>query len=407
MAQEKYDVFISYSRKDHEQVVAFKKEIEATTMASCWMDLEGIESGNPKFTQAIITAINECPIFLFMLSEASQQSENAQKELDFAYGKHREEGKKVAIVYIKPCQMSDEFRFDYGKADTIDWQNPLQREKLIRDLKTWTKKEYKGRKEDGEREEKQISKWQNIQEIFSKNRKGCTITLSVCLMAIFVVILLPYMVFWRWRDQNIVLPIELPSSSSMASPSLTITDTICTPVDLGLPSGTLWADRNVGARTPSDYGDLYAWGEVSIKRDYSQGTYSLQDKPMNKIATIQHDAATAILGDEWCMPSEEQMQELLEECEWKWTQSEGHKGYELKGKNGNTIFLPAAGWICSTQPDYQNMYGYYWTANRTISNSQFARSLQFPKNGKGIIGNGYLYYGRSIRAIYQGMAFAD
>lgn len=146
MKDKQYDIFISYCRKDIEIVKAFKQEIMDKTLASCWMDLYGIESGNPRFTKSIIDAINACPIFLFMLTEASQQSENALKELDFAYKKYREVGKKVVIVYIQPCIMNDELSFDYAKADTIDWQNMLQREKLISDLKEWTgyeDKEYK------------------------------------------------------------------------------------------------------------------------------------------------------------------------------------------------------------------------------------------------------------------------
>lgn len=138
MKDKQYDIFISYCRKDIEIVKAFKQEIMDKTLASCWMDLYGIESGNPRFTKSIIDAINACPIFLFMLTEASQQSENALKELDFAYKKYREVGKKVVIVYIQPCIMNDELSFDYAKADTIDWQNMLQREKLIADLKEWT-----------------------------------------------------------------------------------------------------------------------------------------------------------------------------------------------------------------------------------------------------------------------------
>ena len=96
----------------------------------------------------IIHAINSCPVFLFMLSEASQQSENALKELDFAYDKYHEEGKKVVIVYIEPCKMNDELKFDYKKADTIDWQNTMQREKLILDLKKWTGYEEKVKKDE-------------------------------------------------------------------------------------------------------------------------------------------------------------------------------------------------------------------------------------------------------------------
>lgn len=153
METKQKDIFISYCRRDIEKVKRIKQEIEAETLAQCWMDLEGIESGNPKFTKIIVRAINSCPIFLFMLSEASQQSENALKELDFAYDKYHEEGKKVVIVYIEPCKMNDEFKFDYQKADTIDWQNPLQREKLIRDLKVWTNYEAKLEKSNKEKEQ--------------------------------------------------------------------------------------------------------------------------------------------------------------------------------------------------------------------------------------------------------------
>lgn len=153
MNNQQKEIFISYCRRDIEKVKFLKQEIEAATQTECWMDLDGIESGNPKFTKMIIRAINSCPIFLFMLSEASQQSENALKELDFAYKKHREEGKKVAIVYIESCKMNDEFCFDYGKTDTIDWQNPLQKEKLIRDLKKWTN--YEERMESKKQEEEE------------------------------------------------------------------------------------------------------------------------------------------------------------------------------------------------------------------------------------------------------------
>ena len=150
------DIFISYSRDDYELVATFKKEIEGATWTSCWMDLEGgIDSGSPNFTDDIIAAINASPIFLFMLSEASQKSKNARKELKFAYQKYEEEGKHVVIVRIKPCKMNDKFLFDYSEADTIDWHNPLQKEKLIRDLKKWTnyeeKEEIKRQEEEAKR----------------------------------------------------------------------------------------------------------------------------------------------------------------------------------------------------------------------------------------------------------------
>lgn len=133
-----HDIFISYSRSDIKTVNAIVADIEAATKTQCWMDLKGIESGNLKFTKAIIEAINSCPIFLFMLSNASQRSENALKELSFAYKKHREDSKKVVIVYIETCRMTDEFSFEYDKTDIIDWRNKEQRAKLIRDIQQWT-----------------------------------------------------------------------------------------------------------------------------------------------------------------------------------------------------------------------------------------------------------------------------
>lgn len=133
-----HEIFISYSRNNLKTVKQIKDEIEKSTLATYWVDLDGIESGTEKFTKSIIQAINSCPIFLFMLSEKSQQSENALKELAFAYKKHREEGKKVVIVYIEKCTMTDEFCFHYSMADTIDWHNTEQRTKLIRDLRFWT-----------------------------------------------------------------------------------------------------------------------------------------------------------------------------------------------------------------------------------------------------------------------------
>lgn len=178
-----------------------------------------------------------------------------------------------------------------------------------------------------------------------------------------------------------------------------IENDICQAIDLGLPSGTFWGDRNLGAKKPSDYGNLYAWGEIKSKEDYSQYTYVEQLKPYHKITTPQHDAATAELGEKWSMPTEEQFKELLSECNWHWPNKNGHNGYDIVGKNGNRIFLPASGWSRDTTIEYQNKYGYYWTSERS-SNTKFARSLQFPKDGKGIVGNGYLHYGRNIRAVY-------
>ncbi len=131
---EHYDIFISYSRKDLERVKTIKAELEQATNARCWMDLQGVESGVPRFTTAIIDGIRACDVFLFMRSETSQTSEFALRELNYASKRH----KKVVIVNVDSSQMCDEFEFLYGLTDTIAWNDQPQREKLIRDINQWT-----------------------------------------------------------------------------------------------------------------------------------------------------------------------------------------------------------------------------------------------------------------------------
>lgn len=139
MAPRKHNLpfFLSYSRKDYDLVMSIKAEIESLTGKLCWMDTEGIESGNPAFDNAIVKGINECRVFLFMLSENSQKSEFAINELEFARKKARDEGKKVVMVNIDGCSLSDTFFLRYSRVDTIYWQDPIQKRKLFANLKTW------------------------------------------------------------------------------------------------------------------------------------------------------------------------------------------------------------------------------------------------------------------------------
>ena len=129
--------FLSYSRKDYDLVMSIKDEIESLMGKRCWMDTEGIESGNPAFDDAIVKGINDCRVFLFMLSKNSQESEFAINELEFARKKARDEGKKVVMVNIDGCSFSDTFFLRYSRVDTINWQDPIQKGKLITNLRTW------------------------------------------------------------------------------------------------------------------------------------------------------------------------------------------------------------------------------------------------------------------------------
>ena len=110
-------------------------------------------------------------------------------------------------------------------------------------------------------------------------------------------------------------------------------------VDLGLPSGTMWATCNVGALTPEDCGDRFAWGETQPKDVYIDSTYTYYENPV--LLPSSHDAAAANWGYGWKIPTRENFIELMTNCAWRWTTINGVNGYIVSSFNGNSIFLPA------------------------------------------------------------------
>ena len=131
-------------------------------------------------------------------------------------------------------------------------------------------------------------------------------------------------------------------------------------VDLGL--SVLWATCNVGASSPSDYGNYYAWGETKTKSSYMADNSRTDEVIMSDISgNTRYDAATANWGGGWRMPTKEEFEELLDKCNWQWTSQGGRKGYKVTGPNGNSIFLPAAGWRLRTSL-ISGDGGYYWSS---------------------------------------------
>lgn len=128
------EVFISYSRKDFDEVRRIKSEIDQKVGINCWMDLDGIES-DKQFVDVIIKAINRHEVLLFMLSKSSMASGWALKELRFAERKK----KRIVLVHIDDSEMTDGFSFLYGDKDIISWNIPVQREKLLQNLIEWSK----------------------------------------------------------------------------------------------------------------------------------------------------------------------------------------------------------------------------------------------------------------------------
>lgn len=196
-------------------------------------------------------------------------------------------------------------------------------------------------------------------------------------------------------------------------------------VDLGLPSGTLWATCNIGAENPEDYGDYFAWGETegynSGKTTFNWSTYKWcegSEYTMTKYCTkssygyngftddkteldLEDDAAYVNWGPAWRMPSDEQCRELINSSytTTEWTAQNGVNGRKITSKtNGNSIFLPAAGYRNNSSLNYGGSLGSYWS--RTLY-SDFPSNAWRPGFDSSNISTGgwERYNGRSVRPV--------
>lgn len=218
-------------------------------------------------------------------------------------------------------------------------------------------------------------------------------------------------------------------------------------VDLGLPSGTLWATCNVGADAPESYGEYYAWGETEThyneggntesmtwKDGYSAGyawsNYKYMDSNVNdwngitkytcedgQKDVVWYDANGTFIGDNktelddeddvavkkwggaWKMPTKTQQDELLNECDWELTSINGVKGYKVKSRvNNNFIFLPAAGYRFDTDFYFAGDYGLYWSRSLSTKHSGNVFYLLFMNSVGG--DDCYRCYGFPVRPVY-------
>ena len=189
-------------------------------------------------------------------------------------------------------------------------------------------------------------------------------------------------------------------------------------VDLGLPSGTLWATCNVGAEAPEDYGDYFAWGETEPKDYFADwGTYkwSRGRGKMTKYCTDSHygydgfvdnkteldpedDAAYVNWGPMWRMPTKEQHDELRTTCTWTWTTQNGVNGALFSGPNGNTLFLPAAGsrWLTL---DHGGSSVSYWLRTLSPFHDNEAYDMSYDSESLGGSGTCYRNAGLTVRAV--------
>ena len=185
-------------------------------------------------------------------------------------------------------------------------------------------------------------------------------------------------------------------------------------VDLGL--SVKWATCNVGANSPEEYGDYFAWGETEPKSIYDFSTYkycngsditltkynysSSKGTVDNKTTLeLSDDAARANWGGSWRMPTTAEQDELRENCTWTWTTQNGVYGYKVTSKsNGNSIFLPAAGFLDSVLYS-AGSDGCYWSSSLYMyDDPNVADKLGFNSSLVGWYGD-YRCYGLSVRPV--------
>ena len=191
-------------------------------------------------------------------------------------------------------------------------------------------------------------------------------------------------------------------------------------VDLGL--SVKWATCNVGATKPEDFGDYFAWGETEPKSTYNWSTYKWcngSDETLTKYCNkkkyghkkfvdnkttleLSDDAAHANWGGSWRMPTNAEITELKNNCTWTWTTQNGVNGYKVTSKkNGNSIFLPAAGYRGGSSLYDAGIYGNYWSSSLFTDNPGLAWDVSFDSSFvlRGIISSRCL--GHSVRPVCQ------
>ena len=417
----KYDVFISYSRKDFDEVEALVKQLkQAIPSLTYWFDLTGIESGDD-FEERIIAAIDNSAFVLFALSENSMNSPWTKDEVMYA----KNTGKRVLPVLMKDAVLSDGwFLFKFGRVDCIDSANNLQVAKLVRNLSQWTQKPMAIWMQEMEPEHEKNNL---AQQKLVKAPKPTWLKWTIAAVSALVLALVLWLVWPAVSGDPAAKGV--PALSAEAGTAETPAEPAEAPaaapahtwVDLGL--SVMWATCNLGATTPEAYGHYFAWGETQTPADYQWASYvhgAAPDKltkycndpavglgaytDRKKVLEPADDAATTHWGKAWRMPTHKEMEELCSKCTWTWTSENGVNGYKVEAKNGNSIFLPAAGSFGGTQVHFEGAAGFYWCSNLSQENPRYAYSLGFNQEEISCNGDAFRLIRRSIRPVCRKQA---
>lgn len=383
-------IFVSYKRLDKKKVFDLVETIERKTGQECWIDLTGIES-DKQFVDVIIKAINKAEVVLFMYSAnhlkiTDYEHDWTVRELDFASDKK----KRIVFVNLDRSALSDWFLFNFGRKEQVFADDPEALDRLCKDICGWlgcsapvpspnpSPASGGSPASSGNSEDRKIIEPDYLAEALRKSRRSVQGTGSA-------------------------------NSGGYGGLRIRI-------VDLGLPSGTKWADCNIGARTPGESGSFFAWGEVQSKTVFSWNNYeyrcggtSQEDVLLTKYCTRSKrgpvdnkerldpndDAATVQLGKQWRIPTIAEWQELFDNCTLEWNEH----GYLLTSKiNHSFIFLPAAGYVGGF-PSEESECGYYWSATLDNYDPANAWMVFFKPGGIHKLNKGDRYAGFSIRAV--------
>ena len=405
------DIFISYSRYDSNVVNELVALLEQEGY-SVWIDRDGIESGDD-FKRVILKAIKESKVVLFFSSEHSNVSDWTAKEIGVAvkYKKH------IIPIMLDDSNFNEAVEFDLINLDYVDYSKTLTRSAMRERLfKTLRNKIGLGSKESERLEDE--SKDKGAAE---RVRLGVEQAVAEVKRLAREVVEME-----RLEEERRVEEARLKAKEERMAKERAEAERLAKEaaerkrleeakrleeerrkaeqerkatekkqkkarqetinsfegheyVDLGLPSGTLWATCNIGASKPEDYGDYYAWGEVRPKTEYNMKTYKYSKEEKRLFSKYTHltkyynessvlqpsdDPATINWGDGWQMPTKKQLLELMKNTISTWETRNGVFGRLFTATNGASLFIPAAGYRYEGGLVNAGSYGYYWSSSR-------------------------------------------
>ena len=393
---EKRKVFVSYSRADKDKVLPLVKSLEKSIGTKFWIDLEGIES-TAQFLNVIRQAIKDSQVVLFMLSDNSINGEWTQREIMFA----KECGKRVVPVILDGGGLRDWTELYFANVNYVDGTNKRQIEKLSKEIAGWIEPEVIVEPPDNDiaaTPPRSVAIKKVLSRLFASLK-------TIIVVAVTLIVILCVIGFCMGKDkegQDKEVSIEDGQDKEVSIEPTYGTINGHAYVDLGL--SVKWATCNVGASSPEDYGDYYAWGETSTESSYdgyigaNSKTYSNDTFNYDISGKTSLDAARANWGNPWRMPTKSEFEELLNSCTWTWTTLNGVKGYKVSSKkNGNSIFLPAAGDCSGTNPTNVGQRCYYWASTPYSKDAGYACYLYAGSDCK--TGWRYRYLGQSVRPV--------